>query len=191
MVFELQGQIHRNRKISSTNDFLSYYMWNRPAAPVHAAWTASWCKLWHCLNVAFLMACAVLCHRSGRCNSSRCEVISSSLVVKCHCLFLLLAMYDIWLAKTKYSSATTREHKNRPTWREHFSRILDSGYIWDPTPQLLSWERWGGPRHLNAFQFVKFPIFAVDGRKRLETFTILLLGQFFYSFVREFLLRKT
>jgi hypothetical protein len=125
---------------------------------------------------------------------------SDFLLVNRHCLFRLRARC---ICNAKMKCRSTSEpllpESLKIAWLgKHGGNISltssNSGYIWAATPQLLSWETEKDsekkPRHLNAFQFVKFPIFPVDG-ERLESLTILLLQIVFYSFVSEFLLRKT
>lgn len=105
----------------------------------------------------------------------KCKMISDSLLVNRHCLFWLPARC-IYSAKMKCRSTSEPLAPESITivWLgKHGGNISltssNSGYIWAPTPQLLSWETEKDlekkPRHLNAFQFVKFPIFPVDGEK--------------------------
>jgi len=127
-------------------------------------------------------------------------MISNSLLVNCHCLFRLRARC-IYNAKMKCRSTSEPLPAESITiaWLgKHGGNISltssNSGYIWAPTPQLLSWETEKDsekkPRHLNAFQFVKFLIFPVDGEKTGIPYDFTSIDSF-YSHVSKFLSRKT
>jgi hypothetical protein len=128
-------------------------------------------------HVIFIKAfcCTSISRFKAAKEHNKCKTTSDSLWVKRHSLLGLRARC-VCNAKMKCRSACEPllPESIKIAWLgKHGGNVSlassNSGYIWAPTPQLLSWETAKDseekPRHLNAFQFVKFPIFPVDGEK--------------------------